>query len=112
MDHVYNTRKRQVSEDETPPVKKGCPKVVCVPACYPPITYDDNDEIANSRNLEALKKVMERGKPRKEFVLSLMKETFTSWREVILSDTTTSVAIIVEKQGALSLPFTVSDKVY
>ena len=112
MDRVYNTRKRQVSEDETPPAKRGRPKVACVLARYPPITYDGNDEIANSRNLEALKKEMERGKPRKEFVLSLMKETFTSRREVILSDTTTSVATILEKQGALSLPFVVSDKVY
>ena len=68
--------------------------------------------IANSRNLEALKKEMEQGKPRKEFVLSLMKETFTSCWEVILSDTTTSVATILEKQDALSLPFAVSDKVY
>ena len=112
MDCVYNTHKRQVSEYETPPAKRGRIKVACVLARYPPIAYDSNDEIANSRNLEALKKEMERGKPRKEFVLSPMKETFTSCREVILSDTTTSVATILEKQDALSLPFAVSDKVY
>ena len=59
MDRVYNTRKRQVSEDDTPPEKRGRPKVSCVLAHYPPITYDGNDEIANARNLEALKKEIE-----------------------------------------------------
>ena len=45
MDRVYNTRKWQVSENETPPAKRGRPKVACVLARYPPITYDGNDEI-------------------------------------------------------------------
>jgi len=75
IDRVYNTRKRQASEnasDETPPAKRGRPKLQCVLARYPPIEHadDSNDEVANSRNLDALRKEMERDKPRKEFVLS------------------------------------------
>ena len=116
IDRVYNTRKRQASEnanDETPPAKRGRPKLQCVLARYPPIEHadDSNDEVANSRNLDALRKEMERDKPRKEFVLSLMRQTFTTRREDILADTNASVSIILEKQSALSLPFAVSDKV-
>lgn len=79
----------------------------------PPIEHadDSNDEVANSRNLDALRKEMERDNPRKEFVLSLMRQTFTTRQEDILADTNASVSTILEKQSALSLPFAVSDKV-
>jgi len=99
------------ADDETPPAKRGRPKLQCVLARYPPIQHadDSNDEVANSRNLDALRKEMERDKPRKEFVLSLMRQTFITRREDILADTNASVSTILEKQSALLLPFAVSD---
>ncbi len=104
-----NARKRPPTDesDETP-CRKGRPKMSAVLSRYPPIPDVGNDDISHARNIKLLQKEMERDKPRKETVLSLLKQTFTSRREYILSEAedVTATTILKEHQ-ALSLPYAV-----
>ena len=57
---------------------------------YPPISPGDGetscDALAFERNMELMKKELEREEPRKEIMLRLMKLTYPVRREYILSD--------------------------
>ena len=69
----------------------------------------DNDTVSNERNLIALKKEMEKEKPRKDVILSLLHQTFQIRRDEILSDRNeVSVSSILSSYKALSLPYAVS----
>ena len=79
-------------------------------ARYSPIDIDDDDldDMAIERNMQALSKEIEREMPHKEAVLSLMKQTFASRREYILSDSSGTTTEILKRYPALALPFVVS----
>ena len=67
------------------------------------------DDIEEERNVAALQKEMDRENPRKDIILPLLKETFTSRRQHILGDSDDlSATTILETYKPLSLPFVVS----
>ena len=97
--------------DETPR-KRGRPKVSTTMGRYPALEsmdvgeYDDN--ASTERNRNALSKELERPKPRKEVVLSLLRQTYRPRRDEVLSDSE-DVASILSRHPALSLPYAVSN---
>lgn len=115
VERVHNVRsaslrKRPSTEDAEIPRKRGRPKS-CM-SRYPPLSdicAEGNDDVCNERNLQMLCREMERDKPRKEHVLTLMRHTFTIRREYVLSETDeVSVATILDKYMGLTLPYAVS----
>ena len=115
VERVHNVRsasarKRPSAENEgCTPHKKGRPKASPTLSRYPPLADMGNDEVSNARNLQMLCREMERDKPRRDTVLSLMRQTFTSRREYVLSESSDiSVAAILQLHQALSLPYVVS----
>ena len=111
---MHNTRDRKRSglndTTSTPPAKRGRPKIDTMLSRYPPINpEDDVDEVALQRNEQALSKEIERETPRKEVVLPLMKHTFSSRREYILSESSDlTLEELLQKYPALAFPFAVS----
>ena len=79
---------------------------------YPPLKVTDygNDDVAISRSSALLKEELERSAPRKSAVLSLVKQTYPSRREFILSDV--SVSSILEMHKELTLSYSVSNIVH
>ena len=116
IDRVHNVskshKKRPCDDVEgTPKTKRGQGKSAGVLTRYPPICTlkEGYDHVALSRDLNALQKEMEKERPRKEVVLTLMKQTFIARREYILSDDgDVSFAGIVEKYKGITLPICVS----
>lgn len=117
VERVHNVRsasarKRPPSDEgEGTPRKKGRPKVSGVLSRYPPLQFPDvgNDEVSNERNTKLLQKEMEKDKPRKETILPLLKQTFPSRREQVLSESEgVTVATILKAHPALTLPYAVS----
>ena len=115
IDRVHNirstsSRKRASTDDiEGTPTKRGRPKGSSLLNRYPPVPDSDNDTVSNERNLIALKKEMEKEKPRKDVILSLLHQTFQIRRDEILSDRNeVSVSSILSSYKALSLPYAVS----
>ena len=104
-----SARKRiATDEGDYSPVKRGRPKGCSLLSRYPPVKDDANDETSSDRNMKALKKEMEREKPRKECVLSLLKQTFPSRREEILSNgSNVTVTKFLSEHPALCLPYAV-----
>lgn len=101
-------RKRMANDEgESSPVKRGRPKGCSIFSRYPPVNEDVNDEASSDRNIKALKKEMEREKPRKECVLSLLRHTFSSRREDILSNCDISVTTLLAEHKALNYPYAV-----
>ena len=89
MDRMYNvekSRKRKaddIADDIAVPRKQSRPKrIVFVELRYPAVRQADGPE-AEQVNI-ALYKEMEKEKPRKDVVLSLMKSTFGNRRQYIL----------------------------
>ena len=114
IDRVHNmpstsARKRVATDEgESSAVKRGRPKGCSLLSRYPPVSEDINDEASSDRNIKALRKEMEREKPRKECVLSLLRQTFSSRREDILSNSSdVSVTTILSEHKALSLLYAV-----
>ena len=109
---LNNTCKRCASEcTDSPPPKRGRPKLVSKLARYPETCEGAGltDEVAVERNMEMIRKEMERDAPRKHQQLLLMKLTYPAMREFILLDSTeVTTTTILERFGALSLVLVVS----
>lgn len=110
---MHNVRsacaKKRPSSDEGQgtPVKKGRPKGSSLHR-YPPLPEVNMDAASNERNMNALKKEMDREKPRKDVVLSLLKQTFSTRRDEIVSDCSdVTVTSIISIHKALTLPYAV-----
>ena len=90
----------------SPPPKRGRPKLSSVLMRYPPVIQhnEEIDEVAQTRNMQLLKKELERESPRKDIVLPLMKQLFQSRREYIVSDAPgVTASSILDMYPALSL---------
>ena len=112
MHNVWSAgaKKRPASSDdgEGTPVKRGRPKGSSLLMRYPQLPEASNDAASNERNNTALKKEIEKEKPRKDVVLSLMKETFSARREEILFAGNLSLADILLPHKGLKFPYAVS----
>ena len=103
-----SARKRVATNDgESSPIKRGRPKGCSLLNRYTPVNEDLNDEASSDRNIRALKKEMEKEKPRKECVLSLLRQTFSSRREDILSNSDVSVTTLLADDKPSNLPYAV-----
>ena len=69
----------------------------------------DNDEASTRRNLKELDRELQRDHPRKENVISLLRQTFSVRREDVLKEEDMSVAAILGVHPVLSLPYAVSE---
>ena len=91
--------KRSLSSDSdadgSPKAKRGRPKVSQVLTRYPPLRDTDDDQIAVERNI-IISKELEKESPRKEILLSLVRQTFGARRQQILaeSEATTATALL------------------
>ena len=116
IERVHNVRSAQVRKRPPPDgdastPKKGRPKSSAILGRYPTLEVNDigNDDVANARNLNLLQKELERDKPRKETILPLLRHTFVSRRDYILSEVEDiNVARILTIHQALQLPYVVS----
>ena len=101
--------KRQ-NEDgaSTPKAKRGRPKVSCILTRYPPVRDTGDDDITVDRNILQLTKELQKEKPRREVVLSLAQQTYTSRRQETLSDShDITVTTLVQEYGALKKSYVV-----
>ena len=95
-----------------PPARKGDPKAL---NHYPPVRADTEfaDTATDERNKRALQKELERDHRRKEHILSLMRQTYSSRRKDILSHSADiSVVTLLSTHQALSLPYVVRLPIY
>ncbi len=112
MDRIYNVernRKRKITSSlqGEMPVKRRRPKKTLNLASRYPTHSCNGVEESSDRNKEALRKEMEKEIPRKDIVMSLMKDTFMSRRkEILRSDM--SVLSKLDKYPALKMPPIVS----
>ena len=102
-------KKRPPIEDgQGTPVKRGRPKGLSLLNRYPPLPEGVSDDASNQRNITALQKEMEKEKPRKDVVLSLLNQTFATCREEIVSNSgDVTVTSILSTYKALTLPYAV-----
>lgn len=71
----------------------------------------DNDEASNQRNFKELDKELQRDNPRKENIISLLRQTFSARREDVLKeDDDVTFAAILEAHPVLALPYAVSEE--
>ena len=97
-----------VDEGQGTPVKRGRPKGTSLLNRYPPLPEGINDDASNQRNITALQREMEKERPRKDVVLSLLNQTFATRREEIVSDSAdVTLTSILTKYKALTLPYAV-----
>ena len=115
IDRLHNTRsasKRLCSDSgQSSPCKRGRPKASVIMNRYPPVRVDSDfkDAATDERNKKTLLKELERENPRKEIVLSLLRQTFSNRREDVLSESAdVSVRTILSTHPALTLPYAVS----
>ena len=93
-----------VDEGQGTPVKRGRPKGTSLLNRYPPLPEGINDDASNQRNVTAL----QRERPRKDVVLSLLNLTFATRREKIVSDSAdVTLTSILTKYKAFTLPYAV-----
>ena len=107
--NVERNRKRKTTSSlqGEMPVKRGRPKKILNLASRYPTLCCTGVEESSDRNKEALRKEMEKEIPRKDIVMSLMKDTFMSRRkEILRSDM--SVLSKLDKYPALKMPPIVS----
>lgn len=107
--HNLNAKtKRSCSEEGTPKAKRGRPKVSPMLTRYPPLRDLGGDEVAAERNMQQLQQELERDSPRKEIVLSLARQTYSSRRTTILSeDEGASVRGFIQQFKELKKPYVV-----
>lgn len=99
--------------ESTPKSKRGRPRVSLVLTRYPPINEFGDDEVSLKRNIDQLSKEMEKERPRKEIVLSLVRQTFSYRRGDILSEATDiTVSELLGKYPELKKPYVVSIAIY
>ena len=110
IDRVHNTRDRKRSGTNdgltTPPAKRGQPRVLTVLSRYPPLSMEGDIDV--ERNEQAISQEIGRETPRKDILLPLLRQTFTSRREYILSDSDSTIAVILQKYPALAFRSVVS----
>lgn len=112
MDRVYNVeknRKRKVGDSEDGsdvPSKRGRPKrIISLESRYPSVRQAEGQEVVQVD--VAILKEMEKERPRRDVLLSLMKSSFCSRRQCILHNEE-SVTAKLQKFPALKMPFVVS----
>lgn len=90
IERVHNTasRKRMASSDEGSSLnaKRGRPKQSLTLSRYPPVRDVGEDDVTTGRNAELLHKELQSQWPRKDVILSLAAQTFTSCREAVLNE--------------------------
>lgn len=86
------------ADDSSPKAKRGRPKVSHVLARYPPLRDTEDDEITFVRNINLIEKELDKERPRKEVLLSLVRQTYGARRQQILSESeeTTATALLQE----------------
>ena len=110
IEKVHNLKswtKRPSDGEDTPKSKRGRPKVSPMLTRYPPIRDLGDDDVSVERNVEQLKKELEKCKPRKEIVLTLARHTYCACRAVILSENDVSVHGLVLQFKELTKPYVV-----
>lgn len=114
IERVHNVRsasakKRPPSDEgESKPVKKGRPKGSSLLNRYPPISEGKHDAASTERNMIALQREMQKERPRKDVILSLLSQTFETRRDEILSDgSNVTVTSIISTHKALTFPYAV-----
>ena len=83
---AWNKRTLGVDVESTPKAKRGRPKVSQVLTRYPPVKDTGDDEVTVKRNSLLLAKELDKEKPRKEVVLTLARQTYSTRRANILSE--------------------------
>ena len=113
MDRVYNVEKNRkrkaidAADGLDLPKKRGRSKrVISLESRYPAVRQVDGPEV--EQIIAALSNEMDKEKPRKDVVLSLMKSTFGKRRRYILCDEA-SVTAKLDKFPALRMPSAVSN---
>ena len=115
IERIHNitssTRKRQPSNDleSTPKAKRGRPKQASILSRYPPMKDVGDDDLVVSRNHAKLEKEMKEGRPRKEVILLLARETFSMRRIAVLAEQDTVTASeLLREYKELNKPYVVS----
>lgn len=114
IEKVHNLRscsknKRPLSEtdtDSSPKAKRGRPKVSQVLSRYPPLQDTGDDEVTLMRNNNLIEKELDKERPRKEILLSLVRQTYSARRQKILTESEEATAT------ALLNEFPVLKKIY
>lgn len=112
--NVRSTSARKRLPDDVPASKskRGRPKTTSQKR-YPILGIPGNDEASDGRNVRELDKEMKREHPRKDNVISLMRQTFHLRREDVVKEADdVSVASITETHPVLTLPYAVSDLMF
>ena len=107
--HNLKARTKRPSDGEgTPKAKRGRPKVSLVLTRYPPMRDFGDDDIVVERNVQQLKKEVDKDKPCKEIVLLLSHQTYSACCSVILSESDVSVHSLLQQFNELKKPYVVS----
>ena len=103
-------KKRPLSDGEsTPKAKRGRPKLSQVLTRYPPLKDTGEDHVTLGRNIELLHKELDNQRPRKEVVLTLAAQTYSSRREAVLSESEIVTATsLLETYSELKKSYVVS----
>ena len=110
----WKQHKRSIDDDDSsdssaPKRKRGRPSTSQVLTRYPPLRDTGEDEVAGERNRQQLQRELEKDRPRKETILLLAKQTFTSRRSEILDESKEiSASSILSKYGEIQKPYVVS----
>ena len=117
IERVHNMRasvvRKRLSNDEAggSQCKKGRPKGSILLNRYPSLNtdLDFSDAASDERNRKALERELAREPPRKEYVRSLLRQTYAKRRGDILSDSKdVTVMSILTAHSALSFRYAVS----
>ena len=97
--HSCSKNKRPLSEtdtDSSPKAKRGRPKVTQVLARYPPLRDTRDDDVTITRNMNLIEKELGKEKPRKEVLLSFVRQTYSARRQVLTESEETATALLHE----------------
>lgn len=88
----------ETDTDSSPKAKHGRPKVTQVLARYPPLRDTRDDDVTITRNMNLIEKELGKERPRKEVLLSLVRQTYSARRQQVLteSEETTATALLHE----------------
>ena len=105
---MAKTGKRPSSEPAASAPKRGRPKADNpIMQRYPPLPYDDEFHDYEQEE-QALKKELEKEKPRKEVIVQLMRSTFQSRRRYILTKSSNETVLhLTSNFKALVIPHVV-----
>ena len=107
--NVAKTGKRSCSDPTTSASKRGRPKDAPLMQRYPPLPCVDDEIHENEKEEQALKKELQKEKPRKEVIIQLMRATFQCRRCYILTKSSSETVLHVSSNfKALTIPYVVS----